>query len=106
MNKLYKALCEIDDIEVARTQYFFCEISNIGINKGNALIHVADLLNIPLESSACVGDSANDLPMFRVANTSYLVKDRGPDFIKQSTHFIKISKNKVANVINNYFFEK
>ena len=46
------------------------EILRRNVNKGNALVHLAQYLDIPLESVLVIGDDANDISMFKVAGYS------------------------------------
>lgn len=43
------------------------EVVSAGMNKGNALLRLAERLNIPREDTISIGDSGNDLAMIRAA---------------------------------------
>lgn len=52
-----------------------------GVNKGTALLDVADRLGIPLEDTIAIGDSDNDLAMLRMAGTA-VAMGNGTDSVK------------------------
>jgi hypothetical protein len=54
-----------DQLSLSRPQPNRIDVTNIGANKGRALIEIARTLNIPLTQVAAAGDGENDIPMFR-----------------------------------------
>lgn len=102
MKKLLNELLRVEGIEVHTTQYFFYEIVKKGSNKGTALKYIAKKLNIDLSSIASIGDSHNDLPMFKVAGTSFLVRDKDSNFKKFIDVLIDVKKSRVAHIIKKY----
>ena len=69
--KLFKAYKYIvnnlqDELDIAFTSKWVFEITMKNSNKGKAIKIIADRENINLENVAAIGDSANDIPMFKV----------------------------------------
>jgi Cof subfamily protein (haloacid dehalogenase superfamily) len=92
-------------------QYYYNpddSIESLGIfpqfsNKGKALIHVAERLNIPLEETLALGDGSNDIPMFEVAGISVAMAN-ARDVVKRHADFLTASNNDggVARAIEKY----
>ena len=60
-------------LTVARTCERYVEFMARGVSKGEAIRQVAGEYGVPLEQTACIGDSDNDLSMFEVAGLSIAV---------------------------------
>ena len=56
-----------DRASVHRSQDYYLDITHPQANKGEAVRQAAQLLGVELSQTACIGDMANDLPMFGVA---------------------------------------
>jgi Cof subfamily protein (haloacid dehalogenase superfamily) len=56
-----------DRAAVHLSQQYYLDITHPQANKGEAVREAARLLNIDVADTACIGDMANDLPMFDVA---------------------------------------
>ena len=52
-------------METAYSEYTSLEISPPGVSKGDAVLRLSELLHIPTEEVAAIGDSDNDLSMLR-----------------------------------------
>lgn len=68
-------LGEIDGIGCAQIAYCGLEIFSADAGKGKALLALADLLGIPHEKTAAVGDSDNDLSMIEAAGVGFAVSN-------------------------------
>lgn len=69
------ALAEVEGIGFAGIAYCGLEIFSSAAGKGRALLALADLLGIPQESTAAVGDSDNDRSMILAAGTGFVVSN-------------------------------
>jgi len=69
---LDRKLSEVQNVGlVDRYDHVDCyDLSPGGINKGTGLRFAAELLGIPMDQVAAVGDNTNDYPMFEAAGTS------------------------------------
>lgn len=54
------------------------EITHQGVNKGSALTHLAEYLNIPLSAVMVIGDDVNDLSMFKTAGFAVAAGNASP----------------------------
>jgi hypothetical protein len=75
------------DVELVDTK-FAIHIKKKGINKGQALVEVAELMGLDVEDFAAVGDSASDREMLEVAGYAVSVGEGGledvSDYITQN----------------------
>ena len=55
-----------------------------------------------ISKTAAIGDSYNDLPMFKVVGLPVSVKEKSYEFRKVCKFFVSNKFNKVANAINKY----
>ena len=61
------------DIKGIKSREDFMEIIPLRSNKGFAVEWLSNHLGVPLENTASIGDSMNDVPMFKVTGKSYAV---------------------------------
>ena len=59
-----------DSCSVSYSSNKFMEFNRIGVDKGEGLKHLAELLGIDLSETIAVGDNYNDIPMLKVAGLS------------------------------------
>lgn len=62
-------------------------VTRSGVTKGAGLVRLARQLGIPLAQTLAVGDSANDLPLFRAAGLSVAMGQAPPD-VRAAARFI------------------
>ena len=76
------------------------EINSATATKGDALTHLCQFLNIPLEDTMAIGDSDNDLTMLEVAGWSFSMRNASP-LARQSARFQTLSNEQegVAHAI-------
>ena len=60
----------LDYLNEINNGYYFFDIVNDNVNKGNAIKSLLKILNINKENSICFGDSINDIDMFNSVGTS------------------------------------
>ena len=61
-----------------RSQPYYLDVTHPEANKGHALLALAGLLGVEPGETACVGDMANDLPMFAVAGLAIAMGNAPP----------------------------
>ncbi len=71
-------------VQLSDSQYGY-HINSIGIHKGNGFKHVAEQLSIKREDVIAIGDSATDVPLFKVANTSVALGNAFDDVKAEAT---------------------
>ena len=88
--------------------YFSCaeyvEIVRKGLDKGKALIQMADILGIPVEDTIAAGDQANDLEMIKAAGIGCAMKN-GTEEVKTAADYVtELDNNEggVAEIIEGF----
>ena len=82
----------------------FLEIVAHGMNKGNAVRRLAELLDCPIDQTVAIGDEANDVPMIREAGIGAAMI-KGIDEAKEAADYITLADNNhdgVAEVIRKF----
>ena len=59
-----------DYLNEFKNSYYFFDIVNNNVSKGNAIKYLLKVLNINKENSICFGDSINDIEMFKSVGIS------------------------------------
>lgn len=59
-----------DYLNEVKNRYYFFDIVNNNVSKGNAIKYLLKVLNINKENSICFGDSINDIEMFKSVGIS------------------------------------
>ena len=62
----------------AKWKHFFQALSileycPLGVSKGNAVVELCKLLNVPIENTIAAGDAENDIPLLKAASQSAVV---------------------------------
>jgi len=53
-----------EEVSAARSQPYYLDVTNPRANKGNVVSRLSELLSIPANEIAAIGDMPNDVPMF------------------------------------------
>lgn len=85
---------------ISQSSPFNFDAENIEASKGNALVYLAQYLNIDMNYTMAVGDSDNDLSMLKVVSESFAM-DNANDRIKKYVKYVTKSnvKEGVAKAI-------
>ena len=75
---------------VHRSQDYYLDITHPQANKGEAVRQAAQLLQISLSETACIGDMPNDLPMFDVA-AFRIAMGNAPGFMQARADYVTAS---------------
>ncbi len=100
---------ESNDLEGARKDFEHCdgrfhattagevdiEITSSGVNKGSALREISAVTGIPLMNIMAIGDSPNDLSMFREAGVAVAVANALPD-VRRAAHVVAPSNDEAG----------
>ena len=70
----------------SRSQACYLDITALKANKGDALVTLADFLNVPLSRTAAIGDGGNDPAMFHRAGLSIAMGQAPEEIRKQAMH--------------------
>ena len=111
MNELKTIVNEIPSLFMANistrivdnlTVYFF-DIVNVNINKGQAIKHLLNYLNIKKEEAVCIGDHINDYQMFHEVGFKVAMGNANSELIKQADYVtLSNDENGVAYFLNNF----
>lgn len=116
VEKVNLFFCNLEEREVARQEflktditmpvsalYNNLELSKLGSSKGNALMQIANYLEIKKEEVMACGDGGNDLSMIEAAGIGVAMENAMPE-IKEAADFITTSNNNegVANAIEKF----
>lgn len=88
--------------------YYSCdeylEIVNKGINKGNAIRRMAELLNIPIENTVAARDAANDIPMIQAAHMGVAMKNAASEVRTAADYITEHDNNHdgIAEIIEKF----
>lgn len=96
-----------DKYSIAISKPFFLEVTKLGVDKGTAIVKLADILGIKIEEVIAVGDSFNDLPMLKAAGTSVAVANAQPEIRKITDYNVSSNdEGGMAELINKFIFTK
>jgi len=104
LNRVIKEINPIfkEKYSMVRSSPIFLEFLNKNTNKGNALVALANYLNIPIEDTMAIGDQDNDISMIKAAGFGVCMAN-GVDEVKCAADFITLD-NESSGVA--YAFEK
>ena len=71
-----------DSLQVVQTIDWWVDVSSMGANKGEAIEHVQQALNIKPEECAAFGDYMNDCEMLQAVGYSFAMANAHPDLKK------------------------
>lgn len=86
-----KELLEVTDTSYSSNRYF--EFNPLGVNKGAALLKLADKLGIPKEETMAIGDNVNDLSMILAAELGIAVANAVPEIQEQADYITHANHN-------------
>ena len=85
----------------------YCEIVNKGLNKGNALRQLAELIGVDIEDTIAAGDAANDITMIEAAGIGCAMSNATDD-VKQVADYVTEKDNNnsgVAEIIEKFILK-
>ena len=78
------------DVELSDSQYAY-HINSPGINKGTGFTKIMEKLSISSDDVIAIGDSATDIPLFKVAKTS-IALGNASDQVKSEANMVVSAK--------------
>lgn len=93
-----------EDISYSYSSDRYLELNKKGVNKGQGLIDLANILNIPIDATIAIGDHYNDLDMLKVAGLSVAAANAIDD-VKKACDYTTIADHNegvVAEVIEKF----
>jgi hypothetical protein len=73
-------------ISAARSQPYYLDVTHPRANKGEVVIAISKLLNIPVAEIATIGDMPNDVLMFEKSGTSIAMGNASPEVQASATY--------------------
>lgn len=73
-------------ISAARSQPYYLDVTHPRANKGEVVIAISKLLNIPVGEIATIGDMPNDVLMFEKSGTSIAMGNASPEVQASATY--------------------
>jgi len=70
----------------ARSQPYYLDVTHPKANKGEVILFLSELLKIPTDQIATIGDMPNDVLMFKKSGMSIAMGNAGPDVKRQATY--------------------
>ena len=96
-----------DGTDQVLLEYFYTEITNINVDKGEALKDLAQKLNIKDEEVIAIGDNINDSQMVKNAGLGVIMDNAAPYIKEMADYIAKDNDNDgVAEVIDKYILEE
>ena len=91
-----------NDCSIAITSEKFLEFMSLNASKGKALLKLAKSIGIVRKNIACIGDSDNDLSMFKIAGLSIAVANSTPSVLQAADVVVPpASECGVVKAVNN-----
>jgi Cof subfamily protein (haloacid dehalogenase superfamily) len=81
------------EVSAARSQPYYVDVTHPDANKGRVVRRVSQLLGIPLEQVAAIGDMPNDVPMFRAAALGIAMGHASDDVKRYASHVTTSSED-------------
>jgi hypothetical protein len=75
-----------EEVSASRSKPRFLDVTSFGIHKGTVVKRLAQLLGIPTEGVAVIGDGPNDIEMFRQAGVSIAMGQAVDEVIASADH--------------------
>ena len=97
----------MEQLDCFRSSEYFLEVVPKGMNKGEAVKMLCNLLNVEIDDAVAVGDAANDLAMLKAAGIGVAMSN-GTDEVKAVASYITTRDNNhdgVAEVADLFFYE-
>jgi Cof subfamily protein (haloacid dehalogenase superfamily) len=104
------AKCEKDvqqagggNISAARSQPYYLDVTHPQANKGEVVLSLSRLLNIPPEEIATMGDMPNDVLMFKKSGVSIAMGNASPEVQASATYVTSTNEEEgFANAIEKF----
>jgi Cof subfamily protein (haloacid dehalogenase superfamily) len=91
----------------ARSQPYYLDVTHPKANKGEVVRAMSDLLKIPAEQIATIGDMPNDVLMFVKSGVSIAMGNASPDVQKSATYVTSSSEEEgFANAMEQFILKK
>ena len=91
----------------ARSQPYYLDVTHPKANKGEVVLAMSDLLKIPTEQIATIGDMPNDVLMFVKSGVSIAMGNASPEVRKSATYVTSSNEEEgFANAMEQFILKK
>ena len=91
----------------ARSQPYYLDVTHPKANKGEVVLAMSDLLKIPAEEIATIGDMPNDVLMFVKSGVSIAMGNASPEVQKSATYVTTSSEEEgFANAMEQFILKR
>jgi Cof subfamily protein (haloacid dehalogenase superfamily) len=91
----------------ARSQPYYLDVTHPKANKGEVVVAMSDLLKIPAEQIATIGDMPNDVLMFVKSGVSIAMGNASPEVQKAATYVTTSSEEEgFANAMERFILKR
>jgi Cof subfamily protein (haloacid dehalogenase superfamily) len=80
-------------VSATRSQKYYLDITHPNANKGEGILLLSELLNIPIEEIATIGDMQNDIYMFRKSGLSIAMGNASPEVQAEAQYVTDTNEN-------------
>jgi Cof subfamily protein (haloacid dehalogenase superfamily) len=81
-----------NEVSASRSKPRFLDVTAYGIHKGTVVVRLAELLKIPTDKVAVIGDGPNDIEMFKQAGLS-IAMGQGVDEVREAANYLTASND-------------
>jgi Cof subfamily protein (haloacid dehalogenase superfamily) len=90
-------------ISAARSQPYYLDVTHPHANKGEVVLSISRLLNVPAEEIATIGDMPNDVLMFQKSGMSIAMGNASPEVQASATYVTSTNEEEgFAKAIENF----
>lgn len=92
-----------EEVSAARSQPYYLDVTNPHANKGFVVKRLSQMLGIPSNEIATIGDMPNDVPMFKRSGVSIAMGNASPDVQRSAQYVTTDYENEgFANAVERY----
>jgi Cof subfamily protein (haloacid dehalogenase superfamily) len=93
-------------VSAARSQPYYLDVTHPQANKGNVVIRLSEMLGIPVDQIATIGDMPNDISMFEKSGVSIAMGQASDEVKSAATHTTSSSEEEgFANAVERYVLQ-
>ena len=81
-----------NQVSASKSKPRFLDVTSHGIHKGTVVVRLAELLHIPTQRVAVIGDGPNDVEMFKQAGVS-IAMGQGVDEVREAASYLTTSND-------------
>ena len=93
-------------VSAARSQPYYLDVTHPQANKGNVVTRLSEMLGIPVDQIATIGDMPNDVSMFEKSGVSIAMGQANDEVKSAATHSTSSSEEEgFANAVEQYVLQ-